>query len=81
MRGFLQRSLRTTLQIVAVRVRMCPVAQQRKFCMIARRIIQNQAESLETICRDVIIPIRIAVVHKEVLIHVEILSDVELEYK
>ena len=43
--------------------------------MIARRIIHDQAKPLEAIGRDVIIPIRIFIIHKEVLIDVEILSN------
>ena len=54
---------------------MCPITEQRELRVIARCIIHDQAKALEAISCDVIIPTRIAIIHKEVLIDVEILSD------
>ena len=40
--------------------------------MITRCIIHDQAKSFETIGCDVIIPIRVAIIHEEVLINIEV---------
>ena len=54
---------------------MCPITEQRELRVIARCIIHDQAKALEALGCEVIIPTRIVIIHKEVLIDVEILSD------
>ena len=71
MRRFLQR-VAIFIHIGIIRVRMCPVTQQREFGMIARRIIHDQAKPLEASSTDIIIPIRVAIIHEEVLINIEV---------
>lgn len=54
---------------------MCPVTQQREFGMIARRIIHDQAKPLEASSINIIFPTRVAIIHEEVLVDIEILSN------
>ena len=54
---------------------MCPITEQREFGMIAHRIIHDQAKSLEAISINIIFPTRVAIIHEEVLVDIEILSN------